>query len=88
MAAPHDWGLRMDIEEVTKSQFKAKALEFFRQIEASGKHVIVTDNGRPTIVVVPYKGDERPALERLRGSVIELNVPCEPVADDDWKALS
>ncbi|XGA80693.1 type II toxin-antitoxin system Phd/YefM family antitoxin [Halomonas sp. CH40] len=69
----------MNIEEVSKTQFKAKALEFFRQVEASGKHVIVTDNGRPTIEVRRYKTDERPPLERLRGSVIELVDPFEPV---------
>lgn len=78
----------MNIEEVSKTQFKAKALEYFRQVEASGKHVIVTDNGRPTIEVRRYKTDERPPLERLHGSVIELVDPFEPVGEDDWEALS
>ena len=80
----------MNTEEVSvsKTQFKAKALEFFRQVEASGKHVIVTDNGRPAIEVRRYKADERTPLERLRGSVIELIDPFEPVGEDDWEALS
>lgn len=69
----------MNIEEVSKIQFKAKSLEFFRQVEASDKHVIATDNGRPTIEARRYKIDERPPLERLRGSVIELVDPFEPV---------
>lgn len=78
----------MTIEEVSKSQFKAKALEFFRQVEASGTPIIVTDNGRPAIEVRRYIADERPPLERLRGSVIELTDPFDPVGEDDWEALS
>lgn len=35
-------------EQVSKSQFKDKALELFRQIESSGKAVVVTDHGKPT----------------------------------------
>lgn len=78
----------MTIKEVSKSQFKAKALEFFRQVEASGTPIIVTDNGRPAIEVRRYIADERPPLERLRGSVIELTDPFDPVGEDDWEALS
>lgn len=82
-----DQGKTMSIEEVSKSQFKAKALEFFRQVEASGKHVIVTDNGRPAIEVRRYKADDRTPLDRLRGSVIELTEPFAPVGEDDWESL-
>jgi PHD/YefM family antitoxin component YafN of YafNO toxin-antitoxin module len=49
----------MRSEEVSKSQFKARALEFFRQVEASGEPVIVTDKGRSTIEVRRYKADQR-----------------------------
>jgi PHD/YefM family antitoxin component YafN of YafNO toxin-antitoxin module len=77
----------MRSEEVSKSQFKARALEFFRQIEASGEPIIVTDKGRPAIEVRRYKADQRSPLERLRGSVIELTDPFEPVAEEDWEAL-
>jgi antitoxin (DNA-binding transcriptional repressor) of toxin-antitoxin stability system len=73
--------------EVSKSQFKAKALELFRQVEASGESVIVTDNGRPTIEVRRYKADNRSPLERLRGSVIELDDPFEPIGEKAWEAL-
>lgn len=78
----------MNIKEVSKSQFKEKALELLRQVEASGEHIIVTDNGRPAIEVRRYKSDERTPLERLRGSVIELTDPFEPVGEDDWEAHS
>lgn len=83
----YDQGMTMHSEEVSKSQFKAKALEFFRQVEASGEPVIVTDKGRPAIEVRRYKADERTPLERLRGSVIELRDPFGPVGEDAWEAL-
>lgn len=46
--------------------------------------VIVTDKGRPAIEARRYKADQRSPLERLRGSVIELNDPFEPVDEEDW----
>ncbi|MCK8515866.1 type II toxin-antitoxin system Phd/YefM family antitoxin [Methylonatrum kenyense] len=78
----------MHSEEVSKSQFKARALEYFREIEATDQAIIVTDNGRPAIEVRRYKADKRSPLERLRGSVIELTDPFEPVGEDDWAARS
>lgn len=35
--------------EISKSRFKAQALEFFREIEATGKSVIITDHGKPAL---------------------------------------
>lgn len=67
------------MRQVSKSQFKAHALELFRQVEASGEPIIVTDNGRPAIEVRRYRTDQRPPLERLRGSVIKLDNPFDPV---------
>lgn len=60
----------------------ARALEIFRQVEASGESVIVTDKGRPAIEVRRYRTDQRSPLERLQGSVIELSDPFEPVWED------
>lgn len=73
--------------QVSKSRFKAKALEFFRQIETSGEPVVVTDKGRPTLEVRPYKPLSRPPLEVLRGSVLRYDNPTAPVAEGDWEAL-
>lgn len=81
-------GFQMSTRLVSKSQFKAKALEFCRQVEATGESVIVTDNGRPAVEVRRYRDDQRPPLEKLRGSVIEFKDPTEPVGEGDWEALS
>ena len=75
----------MDSNEVSKSQFKAKALEYFRQVEATGESVIVTDHGKPTLEVRPYRDNKRNPFEILRGSVVRYDDPVEPVAMDEWE---
>ncbi|SOC58000.1 Antitoxin Phd_YefM, type II toxin-antitoxin system [Chromohalobacter canadensis] len=77
----------MDTEHVSKTQFKAKALELLRRVEASGETLIVTDKGHPAIEVRQYRIEKRAPLEKLRGSVIELSDPFAPVGEDDWEAL-
>lgn len=78
----------MTQELVTKSQFKAKALEYFREVETSGKSVVITDRGKPTVEIRRHRSDPRSPLEMLRGSVVGYTGPTEPVADDDWEAVS
>lgn len=73
---------------VSKSEFKAKALEYLRDVEASGESIIVTDHGCPTIEVRPFRIVERSPLDILKGSVIEYTKPTDPVGEDDWEALS
>ena len=75
----------MDGNQVSKSEFKAKALEFFRKIEASGESVIVTDHGKPALEVRPFRGIERNPLDVLRGSVVRYDNPTDPVAEDEWE---
>lgn len=71
---------------VSKSQFKAKALELFREVESTGKQVIVTDHGKPTIEVRRYRDVRRDPLGILNGSVSEYTGPTEPVGESDWEA--
>jgi len=72
--------------QVSKSQFKAKALEFFRQVELTGESVVVTDHGQPKLEVRPYQPRIRNPLDVLRGSVLRYDKPTAPVAEDDWEA--
>jgi antitoxin (DNA-binding transcriptional repressor) of toxin-antitoxin stability system len=76
----------MDSKGVSKSEFKAKALEYFRRIETSGQSVVVTDHGRPTLEVRPYRGRDRNPLEILRASVVRYDNATDPVADGEWEA--
>lgn len=40
---------------VSKSVLKSKMLAIFREIESSGEELLVTDNNRPVLKVVPLK---------------------------------
>lgn len=73
---------------LTKSQFKARALAYLREVEDTGKPLIITDRGKPSIEIRRYRGDQRPPLERLKGSVVEFKDPTEPVAVGDWGDVS
>lgn len=75
----------MDVSQVSKTEFKAKALEYFRQIEASGESVIVTDHGKPALEVRPYRKNDRNPLDVLRGSVVRYDKPTEPIAESYWE---
>jgi antitoxin (DNA-binding transcriptional repressor) of toxin-antitoxin stability system len=76
--------------QVSKSRFKAQALELFRQVEASGEPLVVTDHGRPTLEVRPYRlaRPEADPLAELRGSVQRFDDPFAPVGENDWEALA
>lgn len=76
----------MDGTKVSKSEFKAKALEYFRQIEASGRSLIVTDHGKPVLEVRPFRSSVRDPLEVLRGSVVRYDHPMKPIAEGDWES--
>lgn len=72
---------------VSKSKFKARALEFFRQVETSGEPIIVTDHGQPTLEIRRYSEPKRDPREILRGTVLRYDDPFEPVGLEDWDAL-
>jgi len=40
---------------ISKSKLKARMLEIFRQLEASGDELIVTDQGKPVLKIIPLK---------------------------------
>jgi prevent-host-death family protein len=72
---------------VSKSQFKARALEYLRQVEETGEPLIVTHRGRPTVEVRRYASPAREPLARLRGSVLWLERPTDSVGDDEWEVM-
>lgn len=73
---------------VSKSEFKAKALEYMRFVENNNKTLFVTDNGKVVIKILPHK--EKTLNERLayfRGSVLKYIKPMDPVGLEDWEVL-
>lgn len=63
--------------EVSKSRFKARALEYFRDVERSGE---------PRLEVRRFTPQARSPLDILRGSVLRYDRPTDPVGEDDWDA--
>lgn len=76
----------MTVEYVSKSRFKARALEYFRQVEQTGQPIVITDRGEPVLKLTPYQDDPAEALRVLRDSVVKYEAPSKPVAADDWEA--
>jgi len=73
--------------QVAKSKFKPHALQYFREVEQTGRPLIITDRGKPVLKIVPYSEEPFEALKMLRGTVLEYKNPTEPVGLDDWESL-
>ncbi len=70
---------------VSKSKLKAKMLEIFRQLEETGEELIVTDNGKPVLKIIPItqKATVEELFGDLQGKVTfmeDINVPTL----DEW----
>lgn len=77
-------------QTVSKSQFKAQALEYLREVEKQKIPLVITHAGKPVAKVMPYQEEDRDEaiLKSLRGSVIKYEDPNEPAIDpEDWEAL-
>ncbi len=72
---------------ISKSQFKPRALQYFREIEKTGKTLVISDRGKPVLKIVPYVENPEEALKVLRDTVIKYEDPTEPVGLEDWEAL-
>ncbi len=75
-------------QRISKSKFKPRALEYFRQVEKTGREIIITDRGKPVLKIVPYTEDPEKELEMLRGTLVKYDAPTDPVGIEDWEALS
>ena len=73
---------------VSKSQFKPRTLEYFRQVEQSGEALIITDHGHPVLKVIPYSAEPSDVLNALRNSVRKYDRPMDPVGLEDWESLT
>jgi prevent-host-death family protein len=71
---------------VSKSRFKAQALAYFREVEQTGRELVITDRGTPVLKLVPYQPDPQAALRVLRDTVTRYDAPTEPVDPDAWEA--
>jgi prevent-host-death family protein len=72
---------------ISKSEFKPKALHYFRVVQQTGAEIIVSDHGKPVVKIIPYKDNSEDILESLRNTVKRYVDPTEPVGLDDWESL-
>lgn len=70
--------------QLSKSQFKPKSLEYFRQVQETGEPIIITDHGKPVLKIIPYTASPDELLKTLQGSVIKYDDPLDPVGIEDW----
>ncbi len=80
----------MHLHTVSKSRFKAKALEYMRLVERHQRPLLITDMGNPVIEIVPHQpakpGQVKPLYD-LRGKLLDYQDPTKPVAQDEWEVL-
>ncbi|HEY6177517.1 MAG TPA: type II toxin-antitoxin system prevent-host-death family antitoxin [Kofleriaceae bacterium] len=69
---------------VSKSLLKGKMLEYFRQVEETGEELVVTDNGRPVVKVVPIQTHSSAAelFGDVRGRVVYHEDILAPTTDE------
>ncbi len=72
---------------ISKSKFKPRALHYFREVEQTGRALIISDRGKPVLRIVPFAADPSESLKALRNSVIKYEDPTSPVGLDDWESL-
>ncbi len=73
---------------VSKSQFKAKALEYMRFVQKNNQSIVVTDMGNPVIQIIPFKQQSlKDRLAFFKGTVLKYERPMDPVGLEDWEAL-
>jgi prevent-host-death family protein len=78
--------VRMNLmETVSKGALKARMLEYFRKVEESGEELVVTDNNRPVLRIVPIR-QPVPAAEMFadaRGRLVYHEDVLVP-SSDEW----
>ncbi|WP_337845141.1 type II toxin-antitoxin system Phd/YefM family antitoxin [Thermus sp.] len=73
--------------KVSKSRFKAHALELLRWVEATGETLILTHRGCPVLEVRSYREDvDLDPRAHLLGTLLRYEAPTEP-PEGAWEAL-
>lgn len=73
---------------VSKSEFKAKALEYMRYVQQSNQSIIVTDMGNPVIQIQAFQPKiKTDPYAYYCGSVLKYVGPNKPLDLEDWGNL-
>lgn len=78
----------MDEERVSVSKFKAECLGLLRQVNETGKPLLVTKRGKPLARIEPPEEAAPRRLGTLKGKVRILGDIMSPASDtEDWEVL-
>ena len=76
-------------QTISKSKLKANMLRIFREIEESGEELIVTDRGKPTLLIRPIK--QKRSVDEVfgpyRGKMKILEDDINSPTTEDWEVL-
>lgn len=77
--------MTMTTGTISKGKLKARMLEVFREVEESGQELIVTDNGKPVLKIVPYeqKGTVDEIFGDLYGKLV-IYADIDTPTIDEW----
>lgn len=80
----HDYGHERIMNTVSKSALKAKMLEYFRRVEETHEELIVTDNNRPVLRILPIQQRRSAAdvFADVRGRVVYHEDILAPTIDE------
>ncbi len=69
-------------KRVAKSRFKPHALEYFREVERTGKALIITDRGKPVLKIIPCSEDPSEPISMQTSLRLEPRITCMHVFSD------
>lgn len=82
------------MKTVSKGKLKAKMLEYFREVEATGEPLVVTDRGRAVLEVRPLvrRSPTEEVLREYMASSDSSVLPdqeevMKPLPEEDWEVL-
>lgn len=70
--------------QLTKTSFKAQALEHFRRVQATKRPLVIMERGKPVLKIIPYSDDFENDLAPFRGLLLRYDNPTAPVGGEDW----
>jgi prevent-host-death family protein len=73
------------MKTLSKSKLKPRLLEIMREIEETGEELVVTDHGKPTLVIRPYRETRPPEVvfAAERGRLVFHEDPDTPT-EGEW----
>ncbi len=73
------------MQTVSETEFQSKCLKLIDEVNESGEELVITKDGKPVSVLIPYR-EKRKTLFGLHRSVIRANDDLIEPSGDRWEA--